>query len=197
MRSSPRIAGVAPPSEAPPMSTAPAANARLVPASMFGCAALMIAYQVASRAVRDALFLSSFEASRLPLMVAGASVVAIATALLTTRAMTRYGPERVVRVGFGVSAVLTVGEWALALREPALAAVVVYLHVAALGPTLVSGFWSILHERFDPRSARRAVGRVAGIGTLGGLAGGVLSERLSAWTGVPSTLAALALIHAG
>ena len=46
-----------------------------------------------------------------------------------------------------------------------------YLHVAAIAPVLISGFWSILTEHFDPRTAKQAIGRIAAAGTLGGLAG--------------------------
>lgn len=161
-----------------------------------GCAALMIAYQVASRAARDALFLSNFDFARLPAMVAVASVIAIGVALLATRAIATYGPIRVIPAGFAVSAVLTLGEWWLAGWNARVVAVVVYLHVAALGPALISGFWSILTERLDPRSAKRAIGRIAGFGTLGGLIGGIVAERITAWNGVAATLPVLALTHA-
>src|SRR5207247_406053 len=99
-------------------------------------------------------------------------------------------------VGFFVSALLTLAEWALVARRPDLGAIAVYLHVAAFGPVLTSGFWSIVNERFDPRSAKREIGRIAGVGTLGGLAGGLLAERLTAWMGTSGTLPALALARA-
>jgi AAA family ATP:ADP antiporter len=161
-----------------------------------GCAALMIAYQVASRAARDTLFLSNFDFARLPVMVAVASAISIGVALLTTRVIAAYGPARVIPAGFGVSAVLTIGEWWLATQNAGVAAVVVYLHVVALSPALISGFWSVMTERFDPRSAKREFGRIAGFGTLGGLLGGVVAERITTWAGVSATLPVLALTHA-
>ncbi len=157
--------------------------------------AVMMTYQVASRAVRDALFLTNFHVHSLPAMVAGSALLSIVVALLATRATAAYGPARAIPVAFLVSALLTLAEWGLTLRRPDLGAIAVYLHVAALGPVLISGFWSIVNERYDPRSARRRLGRIAAVGTLGGLAGGVLAERLTAWTGVASTLPALALAH--
>ena len=75
------------------------------------------------------------------------------------------------------------------------AAVTFYLHVAAINPVLVSGFWLLLSERFDPRTAKRRIGRIAGAGTLGGLAGGLAAERLAAWTRVADVLPALAALH--
>jgi len=50
-------------------------------------------------------------------------------------------------------------------------------------------------ERFDPRAARRAFGRIAGAATLGGLAGGLLAERAAARAGVAGTLPLLAGVH--
>lgn len=158
--------------------------------------AVIMAYQVASRATRDTLFLSNYHVSSLPLMVAGASMLSIVVALLATRAMVTIGPTRFILFAFVGSALLTLGEWLLLLRQPGIASVVVYLHVAAIGPVLISGFWSILNERFDPRAAKQAIGRIAGVGTLGGLAGGILAERLTAWTGISGTLPVLALAQA-
>lgn len=158
-----------------------------------GSSAVLMAYQVASRATRDTLFLSNYNVSSLPLMIAGASVLSIVAALLATRGMVTLGPARFIRRAFLGSALLTLGEWLLSLRQPGIAAIAVYLHVAALGPLLISGFWSLLNERFDPRTAKQAIGRIAGVGTLGGLAGGIIAERLTAWTGVSGTLPVMAL----
>jgi len=160
-----------------------------------GCSATMMAFQVASRATRDALFLSSYGADSLPLMVAVASAVSIAFALSGSRLIAQMGPARAIPLAFAGSAVLTTGEWFLATTQPAAGAVVVWLHVAAIGPVLLSGFWSILNERFDPRTARRVIGRIAAFGTLGGLAGGLLAERSAAWLGVAGTLPVLAVLQ--
>lgn len=172
----------------------PGATRRLATLAM-ACSAGMMAYQVGSRATRDALFLSSFPATALPLMVAVASVVSIALAFAGARLLARVGPVRAIPAACAGSALLTLGEWGLASVRPAAAAVVVWLHVAAIGPVLLSGFWSILNERFDPRTARRVIGRIAAFGTLGGLAGGAIAERSAAWLGVPATLAVLALLQ--
>ena len=54
----------------------------------------------------------------------------------------------------------------------------------------------IASERFDPHTARRRFGQIAGAGTLGGLAGGVAAGRLGAAFGAPSILLMLALLNA-
>jgi hypothetical protein len=161
-----------------------------------GSSAVLMAYQVGSRATRDTLFLSNYNVSALPLVIAIASVLSIVVAFIATRGMVTLGPARFIPMAFMGSALLTVGEWVLAVRQPGLAAIAVYFHVAAIAPLLISGFWSILNEHFDPRTAKQAIGRIGAAGTLGGLVGGLLVERLAAWNGVSATLPALAVAQA-
>jgi len=161
-----------------------------------GSSAILMAYQVASRATRDTLFLTNFNVSSLPVVIAVASVFSIVVAIIATRGLATLGPARFVPIALLVSALLTIGEWVLAARQPGLAAFAVYLHVSAIAPVLISGLWSILNEHFDPRTAKQAIGRIAAAGTLGGLAGGLLVERLAAWMGVSATLPALAVAQA-
>jgi len=157
--------------------------------------AAIIAYQVAAKATRDALFLSSHDFSQLPIMMIGSAVVSILLAGMTSRIMARIGPARVMPVGFLVSAALLLVEWALSGPYRKFAAVAVYLHYAALGGLLISGFWSFLNERFEPRAAKRELGRITAAGTIGGLFGGILSERVGGWFSVTAMLPILAAIH--
>jgi hypothetical protein len=167
---------------------------RAVWASMAACL-MMIAYHVGSKALRDALFLSEFDVTALPTMVIVASVVSIAAVLGTSRAMMRLTPARLVPVSFAVSAGLQLVVWGLIDALPRLCAVIVYLQSVVLGSLLTSGFWSMLNERFDPRTAKRLVGRIAGAGTLGGMLGGVIAERVAANFSLAGMLPVLAIYH--
>jgi hypothetical protein len=158
-------------------------------------AAVMIAFQTAGKATRDALFLSSFDVSKLPRTVMAAAVVSVLTALVASRWLTVRGPARVVPVAFFGSAVLLLLEWALVPRMRGGVAIAVYLHFAALGAVLISGFWSVVNERFDPRTAKRYVGRIAAGGTVGGLAGGVLAERIGHLGSIQPMFLMLAALH--
>ena len=158
-------------------------------------AAAMIGYQVAAKATRDALFLSSFDFSALPIMMIASAVLSIALAGLTSRIMARLGPARVIPVGFLVSAAFLLVEWALSGPYRRVAAVAVYLHYGALGALLISGFYSFLNERFEPREAKRELGRITAAGTIGGLLGGLLSERVGGMLSVTAMLPILAAIH--
>jgi ATP/ADP translocase len=144
------------------------------------CAFAMIATQVAGKATRDALFLSNFPVSTLPLVLIASACLSIIAVLFTARAMAKKSPYRVIPPLFIVSGLFMLGEWYLAARNPRLGAIVVYLHVAGIGSILISGFWSIINEHFDPRSARRSIGRIVGSATVGGLFGGLLAERVTA-----------------
>ena len=155
----------------------------------------MIAFQMAAKATRDALFLSSFDVSALPVMVMSAAVVSVFLAFGATRVLMTVGPARVVPLAFLVSGALLLTEWMFvsAFRRPV--AVVVYFHFSGLGAVLISGFWSIVSERFDPRTAKRQIGRIAAGGTVGGLLGGILAERSAALLSVTAMLPILAALH--
>jgi ATP/ADP translocase len=159
------------------------------------CAVALIAQQVGSKAVRDALFLSNFAVTALPFMVMGAAAFSIVMVMAAARAMRRFGPAWVVPRALLGSAVLLVGEWALTTTSPRIASVLVYLHVASLGSLLISGFWSVVNETFDPRSAKVHIGRIAAAAALGGVIGGVLAARVAIWFAVPWVLPLLAVLQ--
>jgi len=160
-------------------------------------AALAIAFQTAGKATRDAIFLSVFPVTALPAMMVAAAGASVLLAVGSAWALTRVGPRWLIPVGFLVSAGLLLAEWWLLGRAARATAVLVYLHYAAFGAVLVSGFWSIVSERFDPRTARRQISRIGGAGTLGGVLGGLLAARAGATLTVPVMLPLLAACHVG
>jgi len=155
----------------------------------------MIGYQMAAKATRDALFLSSFDISALPAMVMTSAVLSVFLAFAASRWMTSVGPARLIPVLFASSAVMLLVEWGLLAQFRRPVAVVVYLHYGSLGALLVSGFWSIINERFDPRTAKHQVSRIAAGATVGGLLGGLLAERVAAMLSMAMMLPILAGIH--
>ena len=92
----------------------------------------------------------------------------------------RVSPVSWVPAVFGGTAVLLLADWGLVVFAPGLAARALYLMVSGAGPLLGSGFWLIASERFDPHTAKKVFGRVAGAGTLGGLLGGLGAAWLPA-----------------
>src|SRR4029450_9867588 len=102
------------------------------------------------------------------------SVFSILLVELNAWASRRIAPATLVPALFAGSGVLFLGEWLLRPMAPAVAAVIIYLHISAAGPLLASGFWLISSERFDPRTAKKRYGQIAGAGTLGGLLSALL-----------------------
>ncbi len=158
-------------------------------------ATAMIAQQVAGKATRDALFLSNFDVTNLPKVVIAAAIASIAGVLLMSRLLSVFSPIKLIPVVFGLSAVLYIGEWFLLDYQPRIASVVLYLHMAVFGAILISGFWSIINERFDPHSAKQRVARIAAAAALGGVIGGVLASELAKSMDVRTVLLFLSGLH--
>ncbi len=156
----------------------------------------LISQQVAGKAVRDALFLSSYRAHTLPYAMAAAAVLSLGAVLALSRVVSRHSPAKVLPVLFASSAVGLTLEWYLGLSFPHVAALLVYLHIALFSPALLTTFWSLVNERFDPHTAKRAVARVAGGGTLGGVVGGLATWRASTLFPLPTMLLFLAALNA-
>jgi len=164
---------------------------RTVAAAMVAAGAL-IAQQVAGKATRDALFLSSFHVSSLPLVMIAAATASAVAVLAFSAALARRSPARVLPAALATGTVLLLAEWGLSLVQPRLAAIGVYLHMAVFGGTVVSGFWSLVNERFDPHTAKRVMGDITVGASLGGLAGGLLAWSASRVVPVPAMLAVMA-----
>ncbi len=154
-------------------------------------AASVIGSQIAAKATRDSVFLSTYDITDLPLMLIAASLVSIAVILLSSKLMVRLGPARLVPLTFIVSSAAYLGIWALMYSAPRVAAIALYLHISAFGVMLISGFWSMVNERFDPHTARKMISRIVGGATFGGLVGGILAERLAASTNIATILPCL------
>ncbi|NOT25358.1 MAG: hypothetical protein HOP16_04575 [Acidobacteria bacterium] len=164
---------------------------RAVWTAMF-CAAGVTAQFIAGKATRDALYLANLDVTSLPAMVVVTAAVSIGLVVLMSKGLQHVSPRVFVSMAFAVNAAMLIGEWLLLPTAPRAAAVLVYLQISGVGPLLGSGFWLIATERFDPHTARKRFGQIAGAGTLGGLVGGLLAERVGALFDVAATLPLLA-----
>jgi hypothetical protein len=144
-------------------------------------ALVVIAGFVASKAARDAILLSNFGITTLPIFVAISALIAMPIILVAGRLMTRFGPARLMPALNLISAACAVVEWFLLARYPRSTTIAIYFHLSTSGAVLVSGFWSIINERFDVQSAKRHIGRIGMGATLGGIAGGVIAERTAVY----------------
>lgn len=165
----------------------------ILPASF--AAASLIAQHVAGKATRDSLFLTRFGIAVLPAAMIGAALISSLAMVGTSRALARLGPARVVPAAFASSAALHAIEAAFASRFEGAVALAVYVHSAIFGSAAVSAFWSLMNESFDPHAAKRAVGRIAAGGTVGGVVGGLVVWQAAPLVPVQATLGLLALTN--
>lgn len=159
-------------------------------------ATLMIAHQIAGKATRDALFLSQFDVTVLPKVVMGSALMSMFAVIAMARLLVQFGPSRVIPGAFALSSLLFVGSWALQAAHPAVVAVTLYLQMAVFGAALISGFWSVVNERFDPYSAKLTIVRIGAAATLGGVLGGILAGKIAGVADVRAMLLVLAALHA-
>lgn len=157
-------------------------------------ALLMIVQQIGAKTTRDTFFLSHHPASELPMVMIGAAVLSLVGALTFSRVLQRVGPTRAVPFAYALHAAAFAGEWWFAAEHPFVVSIVVYLHMGALGPVIISGFWSLVNEQFDPHTAKKVVSRIAASAAFGGVLGGVASERVIATFDLTSMLPALAIV---
>ena len=157
-------------------------------------AGIMLAHQVASKAFRDAAFLAAWPVTALPVMIVATALLIVALVPLFSRLLDRFSPLAVVSTGFALSAAGHMVEW-LFYDEGRWIVVVIYLHLAGVSGLLLSGFWSLIAERFDPASARASYGRIAAAGTVGGVLGSVAAERLASMAHLDAMLLLLTALH--
>lgn len=168
-------------------------NRAAVAAATLG-AGSMIAAQVGGKATRDAAFLSGFDITDLPTAVMVAAILSILAAFGAGRLLASAGPWRVVGPAFLLGTVLHGVEWWLYPTQPRLATGLLFLHITVVNSVLVSWFWATVTERFDPRTAKRQMSRIATGATLGGLLGGLLAERVGAAFSLSTMFPILALL---
>lgn len=135
----------------------------------------------------NALTLSRFQASALPVLYVAAALIAGAFAVLGGDGQRRRHPGFNALVGAAVSAALAVGvSFDVPLVAPA-----AYLFMEAFATQVSLSFWGKVGEAFDAREARRAFSWINGVGMSGAILGGFLAQ------GLARTLGALALLGAG
>lgn len=178
------------------MTGSPDSDTRAAAHALF-TATTIIALQVAGKATRDALFLSHFDVTTLPRIVVAAAVASIAAVLVISKLLARYGPVAVMPKAFTLSACLFLGEWVCYSISAPAAAILLYFHMAIFGGILISGFWSVVNERFDPHTAKSTIARIAAAATLGGVIGGVVAERVATLIDIQAMLIVLSLLHGG
>jgi hypothetical protein len=126
-------------------------------------------------------------------MLAGAALSAL-FALATGPTLRRRGPSAVLPPLLFLNAIGLLAEHAALTAAPRAVALILYLHVSAITGLVLSGFWSVVNERFDPHALRLSISRIGLGGTVGGFIGGLTAERIATWAGARHTLLELAVL---
>lgn len=145
-----------------------------------------------AKAVRDTLFLSTFPVELLPYFFIGTGVLSGLAVGAYTRLLAAFTPQRVVPSLAGVSAVMLGLLWLGERHAGAWVVAILYAWTSVSNTLLISGYWTVYNERFDPRTARKLFGVVGMATTIGGVVGGVGSHSLLRVVAPESLLLSLA-----
>lgn len=156
---------------------------------------MMIGHLQGGKTVRDALFLSYFNVIDLPKMMIATALLSALAVIIFSRVLTRYGPARLMPTLYIFSGVISVGEWMAMAFWPQIVTVVLYLHVTVFDALLISGFWSIINERYDPYSAKNVISRMVIFTALGGLFGAGAAAVIAKTIDIRAVIVMLAILH--
>lgn len=146
---------------------------------------ILLAYYQVKPASRS-LFLESLDAEHLPWTWTASGLLLLALMPLYQRALARFERVRIVQATtLLVVALLLLFRLLLAQAGP-LTAAAFYVFADIFSVVLVEQFWSLTNASHEQRAGRRWYGLIAAGGLIGGLAGGVLANRIVALPGVRS-----------
>jgi hypothetical protein len=158
-------------------------------------ALMMIGHLQGGKTVRDALFLSYFSVTDLPKMMIATAVLSAVAVVTFSRVLTKYGPARLMPPFYILSGIISFGEWVAMAFWPHIVTVVLYLHITVFDALLISGFWSIINERYDPYSAKNIISRMVIFTALGGLFGAGAAAVVAKTVDIRAVIAMLAILH--
>jgi ATP:ADP antiporter, AAA family len=158
---------------------------------------MVIANLYAGKTARDAFFLSYFDVADLPAMMIATAVLSAVAVLGFSRILTRHGPAVIIPPLYLLSGGLYVIQWWLLPAMPQLITVFLYLQASILTALLISGFWSIINERWDPHTGKQVMGKLVALNTIGGLLGAAAANAINQTLGPREILLFLGLLNAG
>ena len=137
---------------------------------------------VMGRTVRDTLFLSRFSIDALPWMFVAYGVASALTVVVYGRFADRLPRDRMIAIWSALGVVTYVGTWFTVRAEQRWIYPVFYVWSEVFANLLISQFWTLANDVFDPRSAKRLFGTVGAARVLGiilvGLATGVVVRAI-------------------
>lgn len=151
---------------------------RDVTVAFFTLVGVLISHSMLETA-RDALFLASVPASRLPWVYIAIAALTFAVISLNENALARSPKRRTLGVTLVIAAFVTGGFWFWARAETGVAALYAFYVWTGLVATLViSQFWILLGGRFSVAQAKRTFAIIGAGGLIGATAGSTLAGAL-------------------
>ncbi len=158
-------------------------------------AMMLMAHMISGKAARDSLFLLNFPIEMLPRMTIAAAVMSLFFVVAWARRLATRSPAELVPWALLGASILHFVLWGLYTLQPKASAVLFYFYMIGPNAILLSTYWSLLNERFDPRQAKKLFGRVTAGGTFGGVVSGALADQVADHFGPSALLPLLGLLQ--
>ncbi len=135
---------------------------------------LVISFATLARALREALYLTTYDVETLPYIIGTVAVLSVPTVGVFSRLLSRHSPRRVLMALLVLLAAGLLALWPFVGRAEYLGGDVVAFYLwTSLGTLLVtSGFWVVTSEYFAVRGAKRLFGLIGAGGTAGAMVTG-------------------------
>lgn len=131
---------------------------------------VMTAYNIIKPLTR-AQFIDDLGANNLPWVLLGAGILIGLIMQVYTRVVRRLPPRSVIPITLLAMAGLLAGFWLLFETDQSWASIAFYFMGQIMGLLLISQFWMLANDVYDPRQAKRLFGFIGGGASLGGMAG--------------------------
>ena len=129
------------------------------------------------KVVRDSLFLSRFPISQLPYVYLLAALVAGIVIALYSHFTAKLPLSRILPRTFAFIIINVILFWfLLVFYNAGWVLYAYYLWSAIIGLIVVAQFWTFANQMFTPREGKRLFGIITAGGTVGGIAGGMVSN---------------------
>jgi ATP/ADP translocase len=135
---------------------------------------MVMSFVILARAIRDALYLSTYDVETLPYIIVTVSVLSIPIVGLFARLLSQHSPRKVLMALMAVLAAGLALLWPFVGRSELTGWEIVAFYLwTALGTLLLtSGFWVVTSEYFAVRGAKRLFGLIGAGGTAGAMVAG-------------------------
>ena len=154
---------------------------------------IMTSYNIVKPLTR-AQFINDLGADNLPWVLLFAGVLIGIIMQVYTRVVRRLPPRSVIPLTQAAIAILLIGFWVLFQTGQVWTSTAFYLFGQIMGLLLISQFWTLANDVYDPRQAKRLFGFIGGGASLGGIAGSAVLAFLVQAVGPNSMLIASAVL---